>query len=104
MKSAAQLRGSACHANAAADLITDNHRGEKSLAANITDPTNESVCGWDRFGAGMDNADAVQIIHLEAVDQRAVGQGRAGAGNLRAIGPDERSLALPHLLCERSDD
>ena len=100
MKSAAQLRGSARHANAAADLITGNHRGEKPLAVDVTDTTNESVCGWDRFRAGMDNADAVQIVHLEAVDQRAIGQGRAGAGNLRAIAPDERALACSHLLGE----
>ena len=104
MKSSAQLRGAAGHADPAADFVTGDQRGDKSLAVDVTDTTHERVCSRDRFRAGVDDADTVQVIHLEAVDQRAVGQGRAGARNLRAVAPDERALAFAHLLGERSDD
>ncbi len=104
VKTSSQLGGAAGHRHTTSYFITGNHGGQKPLAVNMTGTTNERIRGRDRFRAGMDDTDAVQVVHLEAVDQRAVGQRRIRAGNLRAIAPDERSLAFSHLLCERSDD
>src|SRR5262249_11883049 len=56
------------------------------------------------FRAGVDDANAVKIIHFETVNQCAVGERRVGARNLRAVAPDERSLSLSHFLGKRSND
>ena len=104
MKSPAQLGSAAGHRDPAADFVTGDQRGDKPLAIDVTDTTHERVCSRDRFRAGVDDPHTVQVVHLETVDQRAVGQRRVRAGNLRAIAPDERTLAFAHLLGERSDD
>src|SRR5918996_632195 len=46
----------------------------------------------------------MQIIHLETVNQGAVGQGSAGAGNLRAVPPEKRALSLSHFLGKGADN
>src|SRR5215813_7364616 len=56
------------------------------------------------FRAGVDDANAVKIIHFEAVNECAVGKRGVGARNLRAITPDKRSLSFSHFLGERSND
>jgi hypothetical protein len=52
----------------------------------------------------VNDANAVKVIHFKAVNERAVGERGIGAGNLRAIAPDERSLSFSHLLGKRSND
>ncbi|HET9884233.1 MAG TPA: hypothetical protein VFS81_20945, partial [Candidatus Binatia bacterium] len=48
-------------------------------------------------------ANAVQIVHLEAVNQRTIGERRAGARNFAAVAPDERAFAFAEFLRKRSD-
>ena len=60
-------------------------------------------CGWDGFRAGVNDANAVKVIHFKAVNERTVGERGIGAGNLRAIAPDERSLSFSHFLGKRSN-
>src|SRR5207249_11577724 len=69
MKSAAELRGSARHRDAAADFVANGHRSEKPLAVNIPVMPNQRVGGRYRLRPRMNDTDAVEIIHLEAMYQ-----------------------------------
>ena len=104
VKSAAELRGSARHRDAAADFVAGDHRSEKPLAVNIPVMPNQRVGGWYRFRPRMNDTDAVEIIHLEAMYQGTVGQGRTGARNLGAIAPDESAFSFAQLLRKRPND
>src|SRR5438034_8487296 len=98
VKSAAELRGSARHRDAAADFVANGHRSEKPLAVNIPVMPNQRVGGWYRFRPRMNDTDAVEIIHSEAMYQGTVGQRRTVARNLGAIASDESTLSFAHLL------
>ena len=103
MKSSAELGSSARHADTAAHFIARDDGGEKPFAVDFTRSSNQRVCGWYCFRAGMYDPNPVKVIHFEAVNKRAVGKRRVGAGDLGAIAPDERSLSFSHLLRKRSN-
>ena len=65
---------------------------------------NQGVGGWYRFRPRMNDTDAVEIIHLEAMYQGTVGQGRTGARNLGAIAPDESTFSFAQLLRKGPND
>src|ERR1044072_7222900 len=98
MKSSAQLGCSAGHSNPAADFIAGDDRSQKTLAVNVPSMTHEGIGRRYRFGAGVDEADSMKVVHLEAMDQRAVRQRRAGAWNLRAVAPDQSTLSFSHFF------
>ena len=93
MKTAAQLGGASCHRHAAAYLVTYSYGREQSLAVGRAAMAYQRICGGYRFRTRVDDADPVKVVHFKAMDQRAVGQGRACARNLRAVTPEKSPLA-----------
>ena len=102
MKSAAELRRSAGHADAAADFITRHRGGNQTFAVGAAVP-DQRVGGRYGSRARVNDSDAVQIVHLKAVNQRAVGERRAGGWNLDAVAPNDRSFASAQFLGEGSN-
>ena len=100
VKAAAELRGAAGHADTAADFIARHYGSEQPLAVDAADMADQRVRGWYGFRTGVNDSDTVQIVHLKAMNQRAVGQRRAGAGNLGAVRPNERPFASAQFLGE----
>src|SRR5947208_14646575 len=79
VKSAAELRGSARHRDAAADVVAGDHRSEKPLAVNIPVMPIQRVGGRYRFLPRMKDTDAEEIIHPEAIYKGTVSPRRTGA-------------------------
>src|SRR5215510_3520151 len=104
VKPSAELRRSARHSHTAAYFIARNHGSKKPFAIDFACASNECVRGRYGFRAGVDDANAVKIIHFETVNQCAIGERRVGARDLSAVAPDECSLSLTHLLGKRSND
>jgi hypothetical protein len=93
VKASAELGGAAGHRDDGSRFIARNHRSEKPLTVHVAGSSNERVSSWYRFRAGVNDANAVKVIHLKAMNERAVGKRGVGAGNLCAIAPDERAPA-----------
>src|SRR5437870_13662222 len=93
VKSAAELRGSARHRDAAADFVANGHRSEKPLAANIPVMPNQRVGVWYPLRPRMTETDAAAIIHLHPMRQGTAGRGRTGPRNLSTTAPHDTAFS-----------